>query len=81
MTRDHCAGGRRTGRERSDRSGTPGPGTGILIGTGATDTGPAITGAGTTGTAITGTGITGTGITGTGITGTGGHSRRLVTRL
>ena len=70
---------RAAGRELSARFGTPGPGTGILIGTGATDTGTAITGAGIMGTGITA--ITGTGITGTGITGTGGHSRRLVTRL
>ena len=68
---------RAAGRERSARFGTPGRGTGILIGTGATDTGTAITGAGITGTGITA--ITGTGITA--ITGTGGHNRGLVTRL
>ena len=65
---------RAAGRELSARFGTPGPGTGILIGTGATDTGTAITGAGTTDTGITA-------ITGTAITGTGGHNRGLVTRL
>ena len=73
MTRDHRAGGRPTGQERSDRFGTPGPGTGIITGAGTTGTDTAITSTGSTGTAIAGTG--------TGITGTGRHSWGLVTRL
>ena len=80
MTCVWCPVGMPTSRERNGRSGTPGRGTGILIGAGIT-TGTAITGTGTTGTGIMDAGTTGTAITGTGITGAGRHSRGLVTRL